>query len=94
MTPRNSRTCRRRRGSRAATFLLLPALFAGCSGARPPASPPPALLGRERVSEIVNGYAAGNRAFGYHSWEAAADGFTRTCYWVGSTALNTLSSAA
>ena len=70
MTPR-SRRCR------AAALLLAPALVAACSGVPRPASSPAVLLGRERVSEIVNGYAAGNRAFGYRNWEAAAEGFTR-----------------
>ncbi|MCM3877918.1 MAG: hypothetical protein NEA02_16050 [Thermoanaerobaculia bacterium] len=70
MTPRN-------RPSRAAALLLLPALFAACSAVPRPASSPPALLGRSRVSEIVNGYAAGNHAFGRRNWEAAAEGFTR-----------------
>jgi hypothetical protein len=62
---------------RAAGLLLAPALLAACSGV--PRSAPPAalLLGRERVSQIVNGYAAGNRAFGYRNWEAAAEGYTR-----------------
>ena len=73
MTPR-SRWSRRRR---AATLLVAPALLAACSVVPGSAHAPAVLLGRERVSEIVNGYAAGNRAFGYRNWEAAAEGFTR-----------------
>lgn len=73
MTPRS----RRRRGRRAATLLAVPALLAACSVVPRSAPAPAVLLGRERVSEIVNGYAAGNRAFGYRNWEAAAEGFTR-----------------
>lgn len=73
MTPRSRCSPR----SRAATLLLVPALFAACSGVPRPVPAPATLLGRERVSEIVNGYAAGNRAFGYRNWEAAAEGYTR-----------------
>lgn len=73
MTPRSrlSRECR------AASLFLVPALLAACSGVPRSAPAPAPLLGRERVSEIVNGYAAGNRAFGYRNWEAAAEGFAR-----------------
>lgn len=67
----------RRRRRRAAALLLVPALLAACSGVPRPAPAPAVLLGRARVSEIVNGYAAGNYAFGHRNWEAAAEGFTR-----------------
>lgn len=73
MMPRS----RRRGRLRAATLLLVSALFAACSGVPRPAPAPVVLLGREQVSEIVNGYAAGNRAFGYRNWAGAAEGYTQ-----------------
>lgn len=71
MTP-FSRT--RRRG-RAVAALVASALLAACASG--PRAESPALLGRARVTEIVNGYAAGNRAFGYRNWVTAAEGFAR-----------------
>ena len=43
---------------------------------RPAAAPAVPRLGRARMSEIANGYAAGNRAFGRGDWEGAAEAFS------------------
>jgi hypothetical protein len=71
--PRN----RGRGRHRAATLLLVSALCAACSGVSRSVPAPAVLLGPEQVSEIVNGYAAGNRAFGYRNWAGAAEGYTQ-----------------
>jgi sugar lactone lactonase YvrE len=80
MTPRSRRCVP---GRRAVAALLAPMLFAACATAPPSASPPrsasppPPLLGLAKVSELVNGYASGNRAFADRNWVAAAEGFAR-----------------
>jgi len=73
MMPRNGPVL----GRRAAALLLAGALFAACSGVPRPAPSPAALLGPERMLEIAKGYGAGNHAFGFGNWEAAAEGFGR-----------------
>ena len=65
-----------RGGCRAGALFLVPAVFAACSGVPRPADPA-SLLGRERVSEIMSGYGAGNHAFGTGNWERAAEGYAR-----------------